>query len=75
MTNMPKLKVLNPSWDVPEEIRDFEQGKYFPFHSQTVVVEGEVVYSYEELVQLAAQEHHQGKESLEVEFIQMQQTM
>jgi len=65
MSNLPKLKVNKlPSG---EEIRDFEQGKYLPFCDYVLVlVEGEIINSYEELVQLAAQDCYKDKEFLEV---------
>ena len=71
MSKLPKLRVLNPFWDVAEEIRDFEQGKYLPFNAGTfwIVVEDQVIGSYEALVRLAAEDCHKDKESLEVRFV------
>lgn len=69
MSKLPKLKVKRPLWyGYPvEEIRDFEQAQYFLFSRGTfVVVEGQVVYCYDELVQLAAQDSYKDKEFLEV---------
>ncbi len=72
MAKLPKLKVINPYWDVPEEIRDFEQGKYFPFCEHIcIVVEGQVIWSYDDLNQLAAEDRHKDKEFLEVRFVEI----
>ena len=71
MTKLPKLKVQGFRSDVSEEIRDFEQARYFPFSGpgMVIVVEGEVVRDYEDIVQLVAQERYKDKEFLEVMFL------
>ena len=71
MSRLPKLRVLKPSWDVAEEIRDFEQGKYLPFNTENIwiVVEGQVIDSYEDLVRLAADPRFKDKEFLEIRFV------
>lgn len=70
MTKLPKLKVKGLGWDISEEIRDFEQAKYLPFgHNVIIVVEGQVIESYEDLIQLAAQDRYKDKEFLEVMFL------
>jgi hypothetical protein len=69
MLELPKLKLKKPFGYPFEEVRDFEQAKYFLFsygNSALVVVEGQVINSYEELVHLAAQDSYKDKESLEV---------
>lgn len=68
MSKLPKLRVNWPVGGYPsEDIRDFEQAKYFPFGGQVfILVEGQLINSYEELVQLATQECYQDKEFLEV---------
>ena len=73
MSKLPRLKILNPYWDVAEETRDFEQGKYLPFSATaiSIVVEGQVIISYEDLVQLAADDYHKDKEFLEVRFLDL----
>ncbi len=72
MSNLPKLKVIQPFWDTPEEIRDFEQGKYLPYCAHIlIVVEGQVISSYEELLKLAAEEQSKDKEFLEVKFLEI----
>jgi len=71
MAKLPKLKIKRPIWyGYPvEEIHDFEQAQYFLFSTFTfVVVEGQVVNSYEELVQLAAQDSYKDKEFIEVDL-------
>jgi len=69
MPKLPKLKVKKPFGYPSEEIRDFEQAKYFLFSygaSTIVMVEKQVVNSYDELLQLAAQDCYKDKESLDV---------
>jgi len=67
MSKLPKLKVKLLIGRMSEDVRDFEQAKYLPFcqHVQ-IFVEGQLINSYEELVQLAAQDSYKAKESLEV---------
>ena len=73
MSSLPKLRVVNPYWDVSEEVRDFEQGKYLPFSAASfaVVVEGQVISSYEELLKLAAEEPYKDKDLLEVKLTEI----
>ncbi len=69
MSKLPRLKLKKPHSHPFEEIRDFEQAKYFLFDygdSAIVQVEGQVINSYEELVQLAAQDGNKDKDFLEV---------
>jgi len=67
MSKLPKLKVKLNVGRLNEEIRDFEQAKYLPFCDHLIILaEGQVINSYEELVQLAAQDCYKDKESLEV---------
>ena len=69
MSKLPRLKLKKPNSHPFEEIRDFEQSKYFLFgygDSAIVQVEGQVINSYEELVHLAAQEDNRDKDFLEV---------
>ena len=70
MTKLPKLKVKGLGWDVSKEICDFEQAKYFPFgHDVVIVVEGQVIRSYDDIIQLVAQDRYKDKEFLEVMFL------
>ena len=69
MSRLPKLMLKKPFGYPFEEIRDFEQAKYFLFSygdNAMVIAEGQVVTSYEELLQLASQEKYKDKESFEV---------
>jgi len=69
MIKLPKLKLKKPFGYPFEEIRDFEQSQYFLFSygdSAIVLVEGQVVSSYKELLQLSARDCHKEKEFLEV---------
>ena len=71
MPKLPKLKVKWWSIGYAEEetICDFEQAKEVVFgHGLDIIVsvEGQMIASYEELVQLVAQEQYKDKEALEV---------
>jgi len=69
MSKLPKLKVKRPCGYPVEEIHDFEQAKYFLFGygpNTFVIVEGRVINSYQELIQLATQDYCKDKEFLEV---------
>ncbi len=71
MSRLPKLKVKRiPFGYSNEEICDFEQAQNFSYAQGTfVMVEGQVVNSYEELVQLAAQDDYKDREFLEVMLV------
>ncbi|MAF85191.1 MAG: hypothetical protein CL875_01690 [Dehalococcoidales bacterium] len=74
MSNLPKLKVRWQTTRNQEEetICDFEQAKGIAFGSWSwafIIAEGKMVRSYEELVQLAAQDEHKNKEMLNVMLI------
>ncbi len=68
MSKLPKLKVKKtPFGYSEEETYDFEQAKNFSYgQGSFVMVEGQVVNSYEELVQLAKQGNYKDSEFLEV---------
>ena len=72
MSNLPKLK-LKKSFGYPfEEIRDLEQARYFLFSYDTdavIVVEGQIINSYEELLKLATQDQYKDKEYLEASLL------
>ena len=70
MSEFPKLKVTHLiDGQRSEEIFDFEQAPYFLFNYDIIVaVEGEVIRSYEELVQLASQERFRDRDFLEVQM-------
>jgi len=77
MSKLPKLKVK--WWSLESEGEettcDFEQAKDTVFGSRSsrmwaiALAEGQVINSYEELVQLAAQDQHKDKEALNVVLI------
>jgi len=74
MSNLPKLKVRWQTTGSQEEetICDFEQAKGVVFGSWSwafIIAEGKMIRSYEELVQLAAQDEHKNKEMLNVMLI------
>ena len=70
MSSFPKLKVTHWVDAQPsQEMIDFEQAPYFLFNYDVIVaVEGEVIYSYEDLVQLASQDRFKDREFLEVQL-------
>ncbi len=70
MSRFPKLKVTHWVDTQPsQEMIDFEQAPYFLFnYDAIVVVEGEVIYSYEDLVQLASQDRFKDRDFLEVQL-------
>jgi len=73
MSKLPKLKVKLPYGDPSEVICELEEAKY-RFNNVTegfLVVEGHVVISYEQLVQLASQAEYKHSEFLEGEIIRM----
>ena len=71
MSRLPKLKIKLPFGNSDEDICELEQAKYRFTYGQEglVVVEGQVVNSYEELVQLASRDDYKDKEFLEVELL------
>lgn len=69
MSKLPKLLVKRPRhYPYPlTEVCSLEQAQHFLFDpGLIVIVEGQATNSYEELVQLASQDHHKDKEFLEV---------
>ncbi|MFC2013346.1 hypothetical protein ACFLU8_00395 [Chloroflexota bacterium] len=66
---MPKLKIIS-TLRYNDEICDLEQAKDILFRSSGilthVVVEGQLIQSYEDLVQLISQEQYKDREFLEV---------
>ena len=71
MSKLPKLKIKLLFGYPSEDICELEQAKYRFTYGQEglVVVEGQVVNSYEELVQLASRDDYKDKEFLEVELL------
>ena len=73
MSKLPKLIVQPPfTYGGENYICNLEEAKYrFDFNPLLIVaVEMQVVNSYEELVQLANQEHYRDKEFLKVMILQ-----
>ena len=72
MSKLPKLKVKLPFGDTVQDVCELEQARYrFSYGQETlVVVEGQVVNSYEELVQLASRDEYKDKEFLEVQLLE-----
>ena len=70
MSEFPKLKVTHLiDGQRSEEIFDFEQAPQFLFNYDVIVaVEGEVVRTYEELVQLATRDNFKDRDFLEVQM-------
>jgi len=69
MSELPKLKVKKPFGYPFEEVHDFKQAQYFLFsygNSATVMVEGQPVNSYEELLRLAFRDCYKDRDTLEV---------
>lgn len=70
MSEFPKLKVTHLiDGHRSEEMIDFEQAPYFLFNYDVIVaVEGEVIRSYQELVQLASRERFRDRDFIEVQM-------
>ena len=70
MSEFPKLKVTHMIDGHPSlEILEFEQAPDFLFKYDVIVaVEGEVIKSFEELIQLASQDRYKDREYLEVQM-------
>jgi hypothetical protein len=70
MSGFPKLKVTHIiDGQRSEEMIDFEQAPQMLFNYDVIVaVEGEVIRTYEELVQMASQDRFKDREFLEVQM-------
>jgi len=70
MSEFPKLKVTHLiDGQRSEEMIDFEQAPHFLFNYDViVVVEGEVIRTYAELVQLATRDRFKDRDFLEVQM-------
>ena len=70
MGRFPRLKVTGIGWNASEEVREFEQTRYFPYgHNLIIMVEGYAVKSYDELVELVEREKYQDREFLKVAYL------
>ena len=68
MSDLPKLEIRRP-FQYAQGIYDLEQAKDILFRYSDVsmvIVEGQRIYSYEQLVRLTAQDCYRDKEFLEV---------
>ena len=71
MSKLPKLKVKR-TWNPVEETHDLEQARYLLFSGgddMLVLVEGQAVNSYEELVQMASRDDYRDRKFLEIMLI------
>jgi len=72
MSQLPKLKIKLPLGNLSEDVCELEQAKYrLNFDDGVLLVEGQTVHSYDELVQLATQDNYKNKEFLEVVLLQV----
>lgn len=71
MKKLPELRVEGLGWEIVKETYRFEESQYFPYdnHDLVIVVEGEVVRDYKDLVKLAEREDNKKKPILEVKFL------
>ena len=71
MCRLPKLRIKLSSQQVAQDTCSLEQSKYrfnWGHEPFLIVVEGQVIASYEELEELAKQERFKGREFLEVKL-------
>jgi len=72
MSQLPKLKIKLPLGSLSEDVCELEQAKYrLNFDDGVLLVEGQTVHSYDELVKLATQDNYKNKEFLEVVLLQV----
>ncbi len=70
MSKLPKLKFESSPWFPNAEVLDIEEAKYsiFGVTGALLWVDGQAIKSYEQLIQLAAQDCYRDKEFLEAVF-------
>ena len=70
MSRFPKLRVTHSiDGQLSQELLDFEQAPHFLFHYDVIVaVEGEVIKSYEELIEIASRDRYRDREVLDVQL-------
>ena len=71
MPKLPRLRIKPPSANLAEDIFEFEQARYrFKWGHEPflILVEGNPVASYEDLMELVQQDCFREKEFLEVEL-------
>ena len=70
MTKLPRLKIIGLGWDAARKFHDFSQARHLPFGQDLIImVEDRVVWSYEDMVELAALDDFKDKEFLEVKIL------
>lgn len=68
MSKLPKMKIIK--WNGEEVIQEIEDWKNFPFAiDDLVMVEGQEIYSYDELVEMASKEPFKNQEFLDVRIM------
>jgi hypothetical protein len=70
MSEVPKLRIKSTSQKVAEEVCTLEQMKYrfnWGHEPFLILVEGQVIGSYEELIELAKRDRFENREFLEAE--------
>jgi hypothetical protein len=71
MNTLPKLKIKLPSQNEAQDICSLEQAKYrfnWGHEPFLIVVEGQLVNSFDDLMELTKQDRFKGREFLEVEI-------
>ena len=72
LSNLPKLRMEPPNNGDTEATYDLQQAKTNLFnYGALVMVEGQLVQSYDELVRLAEHEHYRNKEFLNARVLPM----
>jgi PDZ domain-containing secreted protein len=67
MSPLPKLKIKLPAGNSGEDIFSLEQARdRLNFDDGIIMVEGQTVHSYEELLELSRRENYRNREFLEV---------
>ncbi len=66
--NLPKLKITK--WNGEEEVQEIEKWEEFPFGiDDLIVVEGQEVYSYAELLELAGKEPYKSQKYISLRIL------
>ncbi|MDP2931073.1 MAG: hypothetical protein Q8O05_01075 [Chloroflexota bacterium] len=68
MANLPKLRIKR-AWNPTEEVREMAQARQLLFErgpDMVILVEGQHVRSYEEMVEMVKEAPYKDKDSLEV---------
>ena len=72
MSKSPKLKIKLPGNNAGEDIFDLEEAKdRLNFDDGIIMMEGQTIHSYSELLEVAHQENHRDKEVLEIVLLQV----